>query len=158
MLESFLYPPQRSRVATFQIDDARWSNQLEQVVERVTSRGMRQFVSERLHPKGVIDVGNRSQPSDAHVSVRGTVLYSQVGDVEWNVGPSLPERARTPVHRGLVEGRRDWRKRRALKPGSGHPVAVERGLQVHGRHAVVVAELDIIFARPDHLDRASYRL
>ena len=60
------------------------------------------------------------------------------------------------AHRVLrrgVERRRDRREHRALQPRGRPPAAVNGGLVIHRRGAVVVVELDVVLARPDDLDR-----
>ena len=55
--------------------------------------------------------------------------------------------------RARRERRGDRRKRRPVQPRRRLAAAVDRRLVIHRRRRVVVVETDVVFARPDHLDR-----
>src|SRR5262245_40700210 len=62
------------RVAdVFQIDHPRASDQLQQIVHGITARRGGKLVGKRLDREGMVDVGDRSQPSDSHVSCCRTI-------------------------------------------------------------------------------------
>src|SRR5579883_1283811 len=90
------------------------SNERQQVLSRVLIRRMRQLVGKRLHTKRVIDVRHRPEPPDTHMILCRTVLYAQVGQVEWNVAETLAEISRSAVGRACNERRCNRRKYRAL--------------------------------------------
>ena len=52
-----------------------------------------------------------------------------------------------------AERRPDRREHRALQPRRRLAASVDRGLVIHRRRRVVEVEMDVVFARPDHLDR-----
>ena len=116
---------------------------------------MRQLVYKRVHGEGVIDVGDRAQPADAHVRFSRAVFDSQVGDVKRHVGPAHRQLERRAI--GLIrrKGRADRREYRALQPRSWPSFVVERGFHIHRRHRVIIIELNIVLSAPDDFDRAS---
>ena len=87
---------------TFFGEDAIGSDKSEQVFERILIGRMRQFVGKRLHGEGVIDVGDGTQPSDAHVIFGRAVFDAQVGDVERYIAEAESEFAFAAV--GCVQG------------------------------------------------------
>src|SRR6266481_3583390 len=93
-----------------EIDRARVPDQVEQIVERITSGRMRQFIREALNSKSVIDVGHRAQPADADVSLRGAILDAKIWQIVRNVRPALLQMTRIAVDRIHIKNGRNRRE------------------------------------------------
>ena len=65
------------------------AHQFEQILHAVAPGCRGQFIGEGLHPEGMIDIGDRAQPADAHVRLRRSVFGAQVGDRR-TAGPPSP--------------------------------------------------------------------
>ena len=113
---------------------------------------MRQFVGEGMNRKRMIDVGHAAEPSDAHVVIGGAVFRAMVGNIERKIVP-----AQTHLVVGVlgvrIKGRTDRRIDRALQPCGRLAIRSNRGFHVHGRDRVEVVKVNVVFARPHHLDR-----
>ena len=113
---------------------------------------MRQLVDEARSREHLIDVGDRPEPTDAHVRFGRTVLGAIGRHVERKVGQAHPQ---LDVHRVALargEGRGDWRKRRPREPRRRASAAVDNGLVGHGGHRVKKVELQVVLAAPHNLD------
>ena len=122
---------------------------MEQILERVAARRVREFIREGLDREAMVNVRNRAQPADPHVRLRRAILRAKIGNVVGNIGPALPQVAGIAIDGIHVESRGDGRKNGALQPGCRLSATVQRGFHVHGRYRVVVVELDVVLARPD---------
>src|ERR1700720_3257621 len=66
---------------------ARRTQQRQQVIVGIAVGGVGEFVGERLHGEGVINIRNPAQPTDADVGRSLSVLGAEVGNVE---GSQIP--------------------------------------------------------------------
>ena len=103
-------------VHILEIDRARLSNQVEQIIEGIASRCMRELIGKGLHREGVINIGHRAQPADAHVGLGRPILHAKIGNVEGHVGPALLQVAWVSIDCIDVKDRSDRRKDRSLEP------------------------------------------
>src|ERR1700675_3759874 len=95
---------------TLEIDRPRLSDQIEQIIERIAPGGMRKLVRETLNAKRVIDVCYRTQPADAYMGLRGTILDAEIRKVVRNIRPALLKMARITIDRVHVKDGRNRRK------------------------------------------------
>src|SRR5260370_40534583 len=101
-------------VHTVEIDRARLSDQIEQILEWVAPGGVSEFIREGLNCKPVIDVCHRAQPADAHVSLRRAVLDAKIWQIVRNIRPALLQVIGVAVNRIHLKNGRNRRKDRAL--------------------------------------------
>jgi len=87
-------------------DDARGTDQIKQILDRIFLGVVRQFVGERVNRESMINVGHAAQPSDADVIVGGAILGAMVGDVERKIVPSQAHFV-VRVYGFCVKGRTD---------------------------------------------------
>src|SRR5674476_737812 len=74
------------------IDDAVWTDQLEQVVLRILAGRMREFRDEGLDREGMLDIVDRSEPADTRMRLGFPRLDPQVRDIERRVARTEAER------------------------------------------------------------------
>src|SRR5260370_12500268 len=72
-----------------EVQRARRSDKIQQVLHWTTIGAMGKFIGETLNSKCVVDVGHRSQPSYPDMSLRRTILDAYVGQIIGKVRPTL---------------------------------------------------------------------
>ncbi|MNS42097.1 hypothetical protein D3C72_744700 [compost metagenome] len=126
------------------------ADEREQEVLGVFSGGRGQLVDEAAGGEGVVDVGHRAEPADAHMRLGEGVLEPDVGDVEGLVLEAHAELEVQPVqHLGHRE-RADRRKSGAVQPARDLVGVIQARLEVLGAHGVVVAVANLVLAGPLH--------
>src|SRR5690348_11988278 len=101
----------------------------------------------------MIDIADRSQPSDSHVARSRPVFHPQVGKLIRYVGPSQTKVVGAAIALAHLERGSDRREHGALEPRRRTTAAVQRRLHIHRGYRVVVAELYVVLAAPYDLDR-----
>jgi hypothetical protein len=80
------------------IDLARAAQHIPKKLDPIAARGDGKLIDEGLD-EGVVNIGHRAQPADAHMILRRSVLGAQVRDVERQVHPPLSRLAVRSVTR-----------------------------------------------------------
>src|SRR5262249_39872917 len=137
----------------FQIETARRTNQLQQILSRIAASAMSQFVAKSLDSKGVVDVCHGTKPPDPYMCWSGSIFDPKVGDIVRYVGPALLKMRGITVHSVCVKDRSNGRKDRSLQPCGGNSFGIQCRFHIHRRNRVKVVEPDVVFAAPDHLHR-----
>ena len=134
------------------VDLAGGSDHLQQVIAMIAPRLVRQFGDKRLDREGMGDVGHRPIPADPGMGLCLRVLGPHVRDVEGHIGQPHAQLEGQLLHGVGREDRADGRRRRAVKPGDRAAVLVQPGLQAFDRNGVIEAVMQVVLARPGHLD------
>src|SRR5439155_18498351 len=108
----------------FEIDLTGTAQYLQKIFDAITVRRGSELVEEGLDSEGVVDIGYRAQPADAHMRLRRSVLGAQVRDVERQVHPSLGHLPIASVTRCSIKSRPDRRKHAALQPRDEPPLRI----------------------------------
>ena len=138
-----------------QVEDARRSEQLSQIFDRVLARRGGELVDEGADGKGVRDVVDRAVPADPHMVCHGAVLGAHIGNVVGHVDHTLAQLAAAAVNDIRLECRLDCGEHGAMQPRIGTAVLVECGFEVLRADRVVIVVLDVILAGPGYFDRAA---
>src|SRR5437867_8011938 len=109
-------PRLRRIIGNVEVENAGWSEEIQEVLHRITAGIVRQFIHKRLDGKRMVDARHRPQPAEADVGLRGTVLDANIGDVKRHLDP-IPLKLPAAMTCCGVKGGVDWRKSGALQPG-----------------------------------------
>ena len=112
-----------------QIDDTRWTDQLQQELLRVAPKLMGDFRHEGLGAEGMRDVVHGAEPADPGMRLRFARLDAQVRDIEWRIDQPEPELDEEGMLRVRREGRQYARRRAALAPSHDLVAGVEASLE-----------------------------
>src|SRR5205807_7651343 len=96
-------------VGNVEIEHARWTPEVEEVLERIAAGVVRQFIDEGLNSKGVVVARHRPQPAETNMGFGGTILDSKVRDIVRRLDPISLELP-SAMMRGGVESGVDRRK------------------------------------------------
>ncbi len=141
------------------IDDARRTDQREEIVLGVLAGGMRHLAGHRLHREGVRHVRDRAEPAEAHARLGLARLAAEIGDVERIVDEAHPHLERAFVAGIGLEDREQRRRHAAVAPGHRLAAGVEARFDPLDRDRVVIIVPEVVLARPLHADRhAGHRL
>ena len=136
-----------------QVHLARRPDQLLEKHLRVLLRRARELVGKRAHRKRMRDVRHGPVPAHAHVRGRRRGLDLHVGHVPRDVGGAQLHLEAGACARVGPEQRHDRRERRSVEPRGHLARGVEPAFHVLRGDGVVVAVMDLVVARPDHLHR-----
>src|SRR2546426_9561347 len=142
-------------VVRARIDVPRRTQQLEQIVLRISAGRVGELVRERADREGVRNVEHGAKPADTDVRLRLAVLAPDVRNVIWNVEHALAQLAVARVDDIRLKRRRNGREHRAVQPGDGAAPSVQRRLEMLRVNRVVVVVVDLILAGPRDLDRSA---
>jgi len=126
-------------VGSVGIENAGRTEELQQVLQGIPTRRVRQFIHERLNGEGVIVACHGAQPAESNVSFRFAVLDTNVPDIERDLNP-VPFQLPSSMPCLAAERGVDWGKGGALQPCDWLAPRVHRGFQVHGCDRQIVVE------------------
>ena len=133
-------------------DLAGGADHLQQEILRIAARRRGQLGHERLDRERMGNVRDRPEPADPRVGDRLRVLDANVGNRERHVDDAHAELERRLVLCLDVEGRDDRGRHGAMQPRDRLALRVDAGLEMLDRHRVVIGVVQIVVARPRHLD------
>src|SRR3982075_851125 len=116
---------------------------------------MGEFVRERLHGEGMVNICYRTQPPDPDVRRSRAIFHAKIRDVIRYIRPALLQMSWIPIDSVDVKDGCDGRKDRTLKPCRGFSLCVHGRFHMHGSDGIEVVELNVIFPSPDHLYRTA---
>src|SRR6266404_5421018 len=81
---------------------------------------------------------------------RGPILNAEIWQIVRNIRPALLKMGRIAINRIHIKNRWNWWEDRPLQPRGRFSVRAQSCLHIHRSDGVVVVELDVVLAGPDH--------